>query len=112
MRGDRSTIQRQRSLWPALAIALLAVAGPAAAQSGENQPCGGVDGLSCAVGFLCETPGAQCGDPNPEGVCVRRTEACTRIYKPVCGCDGNTYANDCERISSAARKDHDGECKG
>lgn len=72
--------------------------------------CGGPDAVQCEAGFFCEVqPG--CEDPAAFGVCDETPQGCPRIWDPVCGCDGQTYSNDCERRAAGVSLRHPGECR-
>ena len=73
--------------------------------------CGGIKGIVCADGLYCDVnlPNA-CSGRDLSGTCKPIDATCAAIAQPVCGCDGTTYANDCERQHNQAQLAHDGSC--
>ncbi|MHC4234073.1 MAG: Kazal-type serine protease inhibitor family protein [Planctomycetota bacterium] len=67
-------------------------------------------GDECQSGTFCRFEDGTCADPGRRGVCVAIPDACAEIFQPVCGCDRQTYANECEAWVARVSIDHDGEC--
>jgi hypothetical protein len=67
----------------------------------------------CPSDQYCEFGEGMCLNPTftiLEGVCTKRPQACYALFAPVCGCDGNTYGNDCEAHAAGTSVAKQGKC--
>lgn len=77
-----------------------------------QRSCGGFAGLQCADDEFCSFgEGDFCGAADAMGTCAKKPEACTAIFDPVCGCDGNTYGSACQAASAGTSVVHTGACE-
>jgi hypothetical protein len=95
----------------AITAALLGVTSTSAPAAGLGQFCGGILDIRCDGGLFCDLEGGVCGAGDRGGTCARIPRACTRgVQRPVCGCNGKTYSNNCERRMARMSRRHAGAC--
>jgi hypothetical protein len=95
-----------------LTIALgVALASADAKAANLDEACGGPTGITCNSALWCQKAEGQCAVADAPGKCDKPVTFCMRVSRPVCGCNGKTYANDCERQRVKVQLDHTGACK-
>ena len=96
----------------AITINEVVIAVNAALNGCPARMCGGIAGLPCGTGEVCDLRDPTCAVADLAGTCVPGPLPCPSGGDPVCGCDRVTYANECSRVSAQATLAHTGACAG
>jgi hypothetical protein len=94
----------------ALAWALVLGSTMTADAAGVGEFCGGIIGIQCDKGLWCDPAPGQCFVADGAGTCIKVPRRCPKLFAPVCGCNGKTFANDCYREQRRIGKKSDGRC--
>ena len=74
--------------------------------------CAGPHDRMCPRDQYCSAlTRGKCPSKVQYGVCAPRPQFCTKIFKPVCGCNGKTYGNACAAAAAGVAVAYQGECK-
>lgn len=84
---------------------------PPADPPSAGQTCGSRGLAPCPSDQFCDFPaGSECGATDRGGACKPIPQICTRDYRPVCGCDGQTYPNACAANTKGVSVSKQGKC--
>lgn len=94
-----------------MGLGLIALGLSGANAANLDEACGGPNHITCNSALYCQLPAGQCSAADAPGVCSKAPDFCMRVSRPVCGCNGKTYMNECEARKARVAIDTTGACK-
>lgn len=76
----------------------------------QPQACGSRGLAPCSSGQFCDQP-THCGATDIPGTCKDKPQTCTGHIDWVCGCDNQSYSNECVAQAAGVSVKYKGQCK-